>query len=123
MITAMSRLSPRARVVMAVLAFPLLLGCGCCDVQLFADDRPPLNGDRPSFTADQVVGVWTSECGGKVSIRDDGTYRADGLVIAPPGGQPPLTGSDTWSLFPGAEHNDQAVDLEFGDRNSVRLRA
>lgn len=58
MIAAMPRSSTRARVAMAVLAFPLLLGCNCCDALAFPDDP------RPAFTEEQVVGVWNSACGG-----------------------------------------------------------
>ena len=70
----MSRRSKRAKVTIAALAFPLLLGCGCCD--LWEPGAP----DRPAFTAEQVVGVWHSKCGGKVSIADGGTFQATELL-------------------------------------------
>ena len=59
---------------MAILALPPLLGCNCCDALALPDDP------RPVFTAEQVVGVWNSTCGGKLSIAEGGTYRAQGLL-------------------------------------------
>jgi hypothetical protein len=109
---------------MAILAFPLLLGCNCCDALNFGggDSMPPLSGGRPSFTEDQVVGVWRSECGGKVSIREDGTYRADDLVARGPG-QPLFSTTGTWTIFPASKDNDATVDLHFDEHSMIRLRA
>ncbi|MEU0552661.1 hypothetical protein [Dactylosporangium maewongense] len=120
----MPRRSTWARVIMAILALPLLLGClNCCDaIPSSVDDVLPEKG-RPQFTQDQVAGVWTSECGGKVSIRDDGTYHAEGLVLDDDGDVPPLTGDGSWSIVAKDEHNDQRIFLNFGEHSAVQLRA
>ncbi|GAA3188878.1 hypothetical protein GCM10010532_003590 [Dactylosporangium siamense] len=106
--------------VMAALSLPLLLGCGCCDIDW------PFSGS-PAFTADQVVGVWTSECGGKVSIAEGGTFRADALVVHDEDAderRTPVSGSGTWTLKPADNNHNPYAELTLeGRRGTIELDA
>ncbi|GAA4253366.1 hypothetical protein [Dactylosporangium darangshiense] len=83
------------KVAIAALVAPLLLGCGCCEAPWAVFDSV-FGDDRPHISEDQVPGVWQSDCGGKISFRDDGVYVADGLMFGEP--QQPLSHTGKWHL-------------------------
>ncbi len=68
------------KIVAALLVLPLLLGCGCCAAPgLILDEI--FGGQRHAFTEEDLVGDWSSDCGGTVSIRADHTATVTDLPI------------------------------------------
>lgn len=118
MIIAMSmRARPRtraAKVAVALLALPLLLGCGCCSAPgLILDEI--FGGQRHAFTEQDLVGDWTSDCGGTVSIRADGTATVTDLPIrrdrddTDQRRETKAGGEYTWRIVPESDDHDQEV--------------
>lgn len=115
MITAMSmRARVGTKVAVALLVLPLLLGCGCCAGPGLIFDEV-FGGQRHAFTEQDLVGDWTSDCGGTVSIRADGTATVTDLPIHrvrdDAGGlrETKAGGEYTWRIVPESDDADQEV--------------
>lgn len=102
------------KVVAALLVLPLLLGCGCCAAPgLILDEI--FGGQRHAFTEEDLVGDWSGDCGGTVSVRADGTATVTDLPIhrrRDDAGELRETEADgefTWRIEPGSGDADQTV--------------
>jgi hypothetical protein len=106
--------SSAMKVAAALLVLPLLLGCGCCTLPGLLFDEI-FGGRRHAFTEQDLVGDWTSDCGGTVSIRADGTATVIDLPIhrtrngAGDLEETNAGGEYTWHIEPESDDTDQEV--------------
>lgn len=112
-----------------MLILPLLLGCGCCEGPAVVLDSI-LGGDRDTFTDQDVIGDWSSDCGGSVSIRGDGTATVKDLPIreehvkgAVDDVEVKTGGEFTWKIFAATEDTDQEVRFQPKERGGEEFSA
>ncbi|MEV4515987.1 hypothetical protein AB0K00_44395 [Dactylosporangium sp. NPDC049525] len=106
--------APLVRVAVALLVLPLLLGCGCCNLPNLIFDEI-FGGQRHTFTEQDLIGDWSSDCGGTVSIRADGTATVTDLPVdsvrndAGDLVENKVNGEFRWQIQPESDDTDQEV--------------
>ncbi|MEV0567475.1 hypothetical protein [Dactylosporangium sp. NPDC050588] len=110
------------RIAAALVILPLLLGCGCCEGAGVAADSV-FGGSRKPFTEQDVIGDWSSDCDGTISIRADGTatvkqlpYREDSDGV-----ETKADGELTWKIAAADKSHDQEV--QFVNNGTVEFSA
>ena len=98
------------RIAAALVILPLLLGCGCCEGAGVAADSV-FGGSRKPFTDQDVVGDWSSDCDGTISIRADGTATVKGLPTSEDTDdvRSYADGEFTWTIVAADRNHDQQV--------------
>ncbi|MEU0557626.1 hypothetical protein [Dactylosporangium sp. NPDC006015] len=110
------------RIAAALVILPLLLGCGCCEGPAVVFDEI-FGGNRAAFTEQDVIGDWSSDCDGTISIRADGTatvkqlpYREDSDGV-----ETKADGEFTWKIVAATKDHDQEV--EFANKGDLEFSA